>query len=85
MFLKLWQVIKPGDGLIKQGAAWKALDKSTRVFHIYCPVECQHFLPVTFRVLLQGILLIKANVSGQWIVLHNRKCAKSFLICQAKT
>lgn len=22
MILKLWQVIKPGDGLIKQGAAW---------------------------------------------------------------
>lgn len=53
MLLKLWQVIKPGDGLIKERAAWKALDKSTGVFHMHCLVECQHFLPVTLSILLQ--------------------------------
>lgn len=78
MFLKLWQVIKPGDGLIKQGAAWKALDKSTGVFHMHCSVEGQHFLPVTFRVLLQ-YLLIKENILGQWTVLHKRKYVKEAL------
>jgi len=75
VFLKLWQVIKPGDGLIKQGAAWKALDKSAGVFHMHCPVVRQHFSPVTFRVLLQ-YLSIKENVLGQWITLHKRKFVK---------
>lgn len=78
MFLKLWQVIKPGDGLIKQGAVWKALDKSTGVFHMHCPVEHQHFLPVTLGVLLQ-YLLIKENVLGWWITLHKRKRVKEAL------
>lgn len=50
MFLKLWQVIKPDDRLIKQGAAWEVLDKSTGVFHMHCPVEHQHFLLLSFRV-----------------------------------
>lgn len=78
MFLKLWQVIKPGDGLIKQGAAWKALDKSTGLFHMHRPVESQPFLPMTFRVLLQ-YLLIKENLLGQRIVLHKRKFVKEVL------
>lgn len=56
----------------------KALDKSTGVFHTRCPVESQHYLPVTFRVWLQ-YLLIMANVLGQWITLRKTKCVKKGL------
>lgn len=64
MVLKLWQVIKPGDGLIKQGAAWKALDKSTGVFHIYCLG-----VPALFTCDFQGI------VAGYFI--NKGKCLRS--------
>lgn len=77
MFLKLWQVIKPGDGLIKQRAVLKPWTKVLE-FHVRCPVESQHYLLVTFRVLLQ-YLLIMANVLGQWIMLRKTKCVKKAL------